>query len=153
GLGPRDDHPAPDPDPHRTLSPDAISPRRRGVMTDTAVAPEESPAASPPAATAARRNGPRRHPLANVIGVVAGLIWLIPGSWKVNSRLQPESELISWPPDLGPAEFPWENFVTAFNNANFLPALRASLIAGGLTVLFASSGAVLASFALSRFRF
>lgn len=122
-------------------------------MTDTAVAPEESSAASPPAATVARVNGPRRHPLANVIGVFVGLIWLIPVYWMVNSALQPESELMSWPPNLVPAEFTWENFVTAFNNANFLPALRASLIAGGLTVLFASSGAVLASFALSRFRF
>lgn len=122
-------------------------------MTDTAVAPEESSAASPPAATVARVNGPRRHPLANAIGVFVGLIWLIPVYWMVNSALQPESELMSWPPNLVPAEFTWENFVTAFNNANFLPALRASLIAGGLTVLFASSGAVLASFALSRFRF
>lgn len=71
----------------------------------------------------------------------------------VNSAFQSESELLSWPPHLLPQEFTWDNFITAFTNQNFWTALGASLTAGALTVIFASGGALLAAFALSRFRF
>lgn len=109
------------------------------------------------AARAAVRRAKRKeflaHPLANAGGILLALVWLIPVYWMVNSAFQSESELMAWPPHLLPQEFTWDNFGTAFGNPNFFPALGASLTAGILTVLFASGGAILASFALSRFRF
>lgn len=102
---------------------------------------------------AAKRKAFFAHPLANIGGVLLALLWLIPVYWMVNSAFQSESELMSWPPHLLPQEFTWDNFFTAFTNKNFWPALGASLTAGVLTVVFASGGALLASFALSRFRF
>lgn len=105
-----------------------------------------------PAARRLRRKR-TRNPIANLVGILLALLWLIPVYWMVNSAFQSESELMSWPPHLVPHEFTWDNFVTAFTNADFWPALRASLIAAVLTVVFASGGALLAAFALSRFRF
>lgn len=95
----------------------------------------------------------KRSTLANVLGILLSLLWLIPVYWMVNSAFQPESDLMSWPPNLLPKNPTLENFTTAFTNANFLPALRASLTAAGLTVLFASTFSLLAAMALSRFRF
>lgn len=95
----------------------------------------------------------KSHPVANVIGILVSLIWLLPVYWMVNSALQSESELMSWPPHLVPEHFTWQNFVTAFYNENFLGALRSSLLAASLTVIFAGSFSLLAALALSRFAF
>lgn len=105
------------------------------------------------AARAAKRKEFFAHPLANLGGILLAVLWLIPVYWMVNSAFQSESELLAWPPHLLPEQFTWDNFVTALTNKNFFPALGASLTAGALTVVFASSAALLASFALSRFRF
>lgn len=114
-------------------------------MSDTTLIPAVSP-------TKARAKKPPR-PIANTLGVLAAVIWLIPVYWMVNSAFQGESELMAWPPHLLPQEFTWDNFIAAFSNANFWPALRSSLLAALITVLFSTVGALLASFALSRFRF
>lgn len=95
----------------------------------------------------------KSHPIANAIGILVSLIWLLPVYWMVNSALQSESELMSWPPHLVPEHFTWQNFATAFYNENFLGALRSSLLAASLTVIFAGSFSLLAALALSRFAF
>jgi len=101
----------------------------------------------------AQRKWLGKNPIANVSGAIFALFWLIPVYWMVNSAFQSESEVMSWPPHLYPHEFTWDNFVAAFTQANFWGALQASMIAAVLTVAFASTGALLAAFALSRFRF
>lgn len=98
------------------------------------------------------RNAFLRHPWANVGALIVAFIWLVPVYWMVNSAFQSKSELLSWPPHLIPHEFTLDNFITALN-ADFFQALQASLMAAGLTVLFAGTGALLAAMALSRFRF
>ncbi|WP_078839264.1 carbohydrate ABC transporter permease, partial [Mycobacterium tuberculosis] len=110
-------------------------------------------AATRKADRAAKRKEFFSHPLANAGGVILTLLWLIPVYWMINSSFQSGSELMAWPPHLLPQEFTGDNFVTAFANPNFLPALGASLTAGVLTVIVAGGGALLAAFALSRFRF
>ena len=115
--------------------------------------PSARGAEAPRTAVRPRRIRLGKNPLANVSGVIFALLWLIPVYWMVNSAFQSESELMSWPPHLLPQEFTWDNFVSAITQANFWGALQASLIAAALTVLFAPSGALLAAFALSRFRF
>ena len=94
----------------------------------------------------------RKHPWPNIAAIIVAVVWLVPVYWMVNSAFQSESELMSWPPHLVPHEFTWQNFVTALDS-NFFSALKASAIAATLTVLFASTGAILAAMALSRFRF
>lgn len=127
------------------------------MTTQQLLTTQDAGATAQVAAKRAHRAAKRReffsHPLANIGGVLLALLWLIPVYWMVNSAFQSESELMSWPPHLLPQQFTWDNFVTAFTNKNFWPALGASLTAGALTVVFASGAALLASFALSRFRF
>lgn len=94
-----------------------------------------------------------KHPIANTAGIVLALLWLVPVYWMVNSAFQSESELLSWPPHLVPHMFTWDNFQSALSNPTFWPALRASLTAAGLTVLFGATCSLLAAMALSRFRF
>lgn len=94
----------------------------------------------------------RKHPWSNIAAIIVAVVWLVPVYWMVNSAFQSESELMSRPPHLVPHEFTWQNFVTALDS-NFFSALKASAIAATLTVLFASTGAILAAMALSRFRF
>ena len=103
-----------------------------------------------PARTGARRPN---NPVANALGIVFALLWLVPVYWMVNSAFQSESELMATPPHLLPQEFTWDNFVTAFTDPNFWPALRSSLIAATITVVFSTFGALAAAYALSRFRF
>lgn len=100
-----------------------------------------------------RANRRFKHPVANVAALLIALLWLVPVYWMVNSAFQPDRDLLSWPPNLIPKNFTFDNFITAITNPNFFPALRASLTAGALTVAFGATGALLASFALSRFRF
>jgi len=120
------------------------------LSTRAVVAPERATGRAP-----ARRDHRRRprHPLANVVGILFAALWLVPVYWMVNSAFQSESELMSWPPHLLPQQFTWENFTSAFTNPNFWPALRSSLIAASVTVAFSTVGAILAAYALSRFRF
>ncbi|MDO5729348.1 MAG: carbohydrate ABC transporter permease [Actinomycetaceae bacterium] len=94
-----------------------------------------------------------KNPIANTAGILLALLWLIPVYWMVNSAFQSESELLSWPPHLVPHMFTWDNFQSALSNPTFWPALRASLTAAGLTVLFGATCSLLAAMALSRFRF
>lgn len=94
-----------------------------------------------------------KHPVANVLGIVLALLWIVPVYWMVNSALQPDRDLLSWPPHLVPAHLTGANFTAAFHSPTFLPALQASLSAGLLTIAFGATGALLAAFALSRFRF
>lgn len=94
-----------------------------------------------------------KNPIANTVGIVLALLWLVPVYWMVNSAFQSESELLSWPPHLVPHMFTWDNFHSALSNPTFWPALRASLTAAGLTVLFGATCSLLAAMALSRFRF
>lgn len=106
-----------------------------------------------PGAKARQRS---KRPKSIVVNCVLGLfcfLWLVPVYWMVNSAFQPQEDLLSWPPHLLPSHATTQNFWTALTNPNFLPALRSSLTAGCLTVAFAASAAILASFALSRFRF
>lgn len=121
------------------------------LTTRAVVTPKTS--GRPAAAGSATRSWRPKNPIANVLGVAFALLWLIPVYWMVNSAFQSESELMSWPPHLIPQEFTWDNFVTAFTNANFWPALRSSLLAATITVAFSTFGALTAAYALSRFRF
>ena len=123
------------------------------TTTQVLVSPTDADQAARAALRKAKRKEFFAHPIANISGILLALLWLIPVYWMVNSAFQSESELMSWPPHLLPQEFTWDNFIAAFSNKNFFPALGASLTAGALTVIFASGAALLASFALSRFRF
>lgn len=123
------------------------------MTSQTALVARNLATGSPRNADGPKRKRAGKHPLANLTGVLLSLLWLIPVYWMVNSAFQSESELMSSPPHLVPHAFTWDNFLSAFTNAYFWPALRASLIAASLTVVFASGAALLAAFALSRFRF
>lgn len=93
-----------------------------------------------------------KNPWANIVAILISLLWLIPVYWMVNSAFKEESELLSWPPHLIPYHFTLDNFQSALNHG-FFKALQTSLIASVITVIFASTGSLLAAVALSRFRF
>src|SRR5690606_23477089 len=95
----------------------------------------------------------RSNPVANIAGILFALVWLIPVYWMVNSAFQSESELMAWPPHLVPQQFTLDHFASVLANPSFWTALRASLIAAVITVAASTIAAILAAYALSRFKF
>jgi alpha-1,4-digalacturonate transport system permease protein len=86
------------------------------------------------------------------MGVIA-VIFIIPILWIFISSLKTPNELFNWPPTLIPNEFTFQNYVTAFEKANFAVYFRNSFIvtvsATVLTLVINS----MAGFALAKYRF
>ena len=84
---------------------------------------------------------------------VIALIFIIPILWIFISSLKTPNELFSWPPTLIPNDFTFQNYVTAFEKANFAVYFRNSFIvtvsATVLTLVINS----MAGFALAKYRF
>lgn len=91
--------------------------------------------------------------LVNVVLGAVALLWAVPVYWMLNSAFQPERDLLSKPPNLVPVHFTFENFVTVLTDPSYWSALSMSLTAAVITVAATTSCALLAAWALSRYRF
>ena len=111
-----------------------------------------------PAVEASGRTRPRRRRrpvrwISSSIAIVFCVVWIFPVYWMVNTAFKPRSEAMTSTPLFLPAHPTVENFVTAFTRADFLVYLRnSSIVVVGAVVLALVLG-ILASAALSRFRF
>ena len=90
---------------------------------------------------------------ANLLGVVAFLLAVFPVYWMVNSSFLPRREIRNPVPTWVPFGGALDNYRTVFEPAQFLNALKISLMVTGLTVLVSLLFAFVASVAVSRFRF
>ncbi|WP_223246589.1 carbohydrate ABC transporter permease [Curtobacterium sp. ER1/6] len=111
---------------------------------------------TPEGIAATKRIRRRRRPvrwISNTIAVVFCLVWIFPVYWMVNTAFKPRSEALTSTPLFAPAHPTIENFVTAFTRADFLVYLgNSTIVVVGAVVLSLALG-ILASAALSRFRF
>ncbi|QPL05384.1 MULTISPECIES: carbohydrate ABC transporter permease [Actinomyces] len=89
----------------------------------------------------------------NVLLSFVALLWAVPVYWMLNSAFQPERDLLSVPPNVVPVHVTVDNFVTVLTDPTYWSALRVSLTAAVITVVATTSCALLAAWALSRYRF
>ena len=111
---------------------------------------------TPKGVAATKRIRRRRRPvrwISSTIAVVFCVVWIFPVYWMVNTAFKPRSEALTSTPLFAPAHPTIDNFVTAFTRADFLVYLKnSSIVVVGAVVLSLVLG-ILASAALSRFRF
>lgn len=98
----------------------------------------------------ATRRSERRASLGAVVIAVA---WLIPVYWMVKSAFEADESLLASPPHLVIHEGTLAHFRQVLSDPSFWAAMRMSLTVALVTVLFATTLALLFSFSLSRYRF
>jgi trehalose/maltose transport system permease protein len=81
------------------------------------------------------------------------LYTIFPFYWAFRSSISPRDELFSTPVQYWPQNATLDNYVTVFQNNDFITALRNSVIVAGSVTVLALLVAALASYALGRFRF
>ncbi len=88
-----------------------------------------------------------------VILILLSVIMLFPILWVVSSSLKTGSELFAWPPTIFPAEVTFENYFSAFREANFgryfFNTVFVTVIATLITLLINT----MAGYALAKFKF
>ncbi len=91
--------------------------------------------------------------LMNLLGIVAGLIWLFPVYWMVLSAFTPNAWLRTTTPNFLPTHTTLGNFTSVINGTSFPSSMRMSLLITVTTVVLVLVFAFLAALAVSRFRF
>jgi ABC-type glycerol-3-phosphate transport system permease component len=80
-------------------------------------------------------------------------VMVLPVLWMITIGLKGSSAVFKLPPELIPAEFHWDNFVTGPQLIGFPRLLLNSLVITGLSVLGGVLTAMMAGYALARIRF
>ena len=114
----------------------------------------QPPKAPPPSIV--RTTKRRRKPgdlAANLAAVVVVLIAMFPVYWMINTSFQRGVDIQSDTPNFLPWNATLGNYRKAFEQGDFVSALRNSLIVTLITVVVAIAFALLAAVAVSRFRF
>lgn len=89
----------------------------------------------------------------------AAALWFIvvvtafPVYWMVVSAFHTNQEIVMGVQSFVPSTWHWENFVTMWQNVNFAPYLRNSLVICLSTMVIAVAFSTFAGYALARFRF
>jgi N,N'-diacetylchitobiose transport system permease protein len=92
----------------------------------------------------------------SALAVVVFLWCVFPVYWMVNTSLLPNNETRGSTPHFFPDLFTWRNYQTVLDSADraqFLPALKNSLLVTGFTVVIAILFAFVAALAVARFAF
>lgn len=103
-----------------------------------------------------KRDARRRRKLrlgANISAIVFSVIWIFPVYWMINTAFKPRPEVMTPTPIFFPKHPTLSNFIDAFMQSNFLLNLRNSVIVVAGAVVLSIVLGLLASAALSRFRF
>ena len=100
-----------------------------------------------------RRRPRRLHLGANVMAIIFSVIWIFPVYWMINTAFKPRQEVMTATPIFFSRHPTLGNFVAAFVQSDFLLNLRNSVIVVVGAVVLSIVLGILASAALSRFRF
>jgi len=103
-----------------------------------------------------KRDARRRRKLhlgANISAIVFSVIWIFPVYWMINTAFKPRPEVMATTPIFFPKHPTLGNFIAAFTQSNFLLNARNSVIVVAGAVVLSIMLGLLASAALSRFRF
>jgi ABC-type glycerol-3-phosphate transport system permease component len=98
-----------------------------------------------------RPRSPRREGLLDLVTVVVVLVLLFPILWVFIASVRPDDDIMSG--SLLPARLTFAHFAAVFARADFVVALRNSLIVGIVVALLTVAIAVPAAYSLSRFRY
>ncbi|WP_113716137.1 carbohydrate ABC transporter permease [Arthrobacter dokdonensis] len=93
------------------------------------------------------------RPLWNIAAIVAGLAWVFPVYWMINSSMLPANQLLNNTPTFFPFTPDFSAYQSVLGTAQFWSSLRMSLIVTCAAVALAIVSACLAAVTLSRFRF
>ncbi len=103
--------------------------------------------------TVSRSRARSRKAVFGIVAIAVSLIWMFPVYWMLNSSLLPNVQLENTTPTFLPFGGSLDNFVEVIKGGTFLPALGMSVVVAFLTVGACLIFALLASLAISRFRF
>ena len=118
----------------------------------TTTPPQETLSGARPRKHDARRRR-KLHLGANISAIVFSVIWIFPVYWMINTAFKPRPEVMTPTPIFFPKHPTLSNFIDAFMQSNFLLNLRNSVIVVAGAVVLSIVLGLLASAALSRFRF
>lgn len=95
----------------------------------------------------------RPKPAANIIAVLFCIVWAFPTYWMIKTAFTPRADALKSTPEFFPTHPTLANFDVAINQAGFLVNLKNSVLVVTVAVVCSIAVGVLASAALSRFRF
>lgn len=95
----------------------------------------------------------RRRLALNAAATAFCLVWIFPVYWMVNTAFKPSGDILRSTPGFLPIPLSLGNFTDALGKPLFGDYLRNSLVVTGAAVVASALLAVLAAFALTRFRF
>lgn len=85
--------------------------------------------------------------------IILSAFMLFPVLWVLSSSLKTGSELFSWPPTIFPNDITFENYITAFREANFgryfINTVFVTVVATAITLIINT----MSGYALAKFRF
>ncbi|WP_350278345.1 carbohydrate ABC transporter permease [Kribbella sp. HUAS MG21] len=81
------------------------------------------------------------------------VIWIFPFLWMLSASLKDNMEMFSGGLDLWPETFVWDNYVRAWNDANFGRYLINTVVVTVVTVVIVTIRCATAGYVLARYRF
>lgn len=89
----------------------------------------------------------------HVVLIVSAAIWIFPFIWMISSSFKTNREFLADAMKLIPNQFQWDNYVRAWEVANFSQYFQNSLIVAVLTVLIVVFFSSLTGYAFAKVRF
>lgn len=102
------------------------------------------------------RKSSKRRLILSIMGIVIGFIWFFPILWMLSSSLQPNAELLTYPPKLIPKILTFENYKTILfseRGANVAKSFLISIFNSSLVTIGVLATATPAAYAFARMKF
>jgi len=88
-----------------------------------------------------------------VLLVIVGIVFVFPSYWLFSSALKPSGDIYIYPPQWFPAEFHWQNFVSAWTAAPFTNFLINSVVVAIIATALKVALATMTAYAFTFVRF
>ncbi|MFZ4453087.1 carbohydrate ABC transporter permease [Salibacterium aidingense] len=88
-----------------------------------------------------------------ILLVIISIFMLFPVLWVISSSLKPSTELFAWPPSIFPNEITLNNYISAFQNANFGRYLFNTVFVTITATIITLIINTMAGYALAKYRF
>ncbi|MFE3137563.1 carbohydrate ABC transporter permease [Streptomyces scopuliridis] len=123
------------------------------ASTSQALRPDTERGAGQTAPQVLRQDRKKNRLVYNIVGLGVFVLMAFPVYWLIISALRPNHEIRSYDQTLWPSSLTLDNFQRAIDQPNFGTAIQSSLIVCGVAVIGGMLLAVIAAFAIGRFRF
>ncbi|MEV8392129.1 MULTISPECIES: carbohydrate ABC transporter permease [unclassified Streptomyces] len=123
------------------------------ASTSQALRPDTERGTGQTAPQVLRQDRKKNRLVYNIAGLAVFVLMAFPVYWLIISALRPNHEIRSYDQTLWPSSLTLDNFQRAIDRPNFGTAIQSSLIVCGVAVIGGMLLAVIAAFAIGRFRF